>query len=142
MAIFAVFIDHLWYYYKSYHHYFQPYSCSGSESRFPPAWAIAGILEASSVILICLVRGETLEANPLKAGSTEIKKGSKGNTGIPLSPLSGDAFQVRSKSAGEQAMWRHELKSLQRGITTLLEASQCHLLITPPSHFTPRKVEG
>jgi hypothetical protein len=27
-------------------------------------------------------------------------------------------------------------------MTTLLEASYDHLLITPPSHFTPQKVKG
>jgi hypothetical protein len=51
-------------------------------------------------------------------------------------------FQVKSRSAGEQAMWRRELKSLQKGITTLSEASLRHLLITPPSHFTTQKVKG
>jgi hypothetical protein len=84
MAIFAVFIAHLRYYFKSYHHYFQPHSCSGSEPPISPAWSIAGILGASLVILICLVSGrgriasvapsphpslkgeETLEAYPLK----------------------------------------------------------------------------
>jgi hypothetical protein len=60
----------------------------------------------------------------------------------PPSSLSGDAFQVKSRSAGRQALWRDESKSLQKGITTLLEASHDHLLITPPSHFTPQKVEG
>ena len=35
-----------------------------------------------------------------------------------------------------------KLESLQKGITTLLEASHRHLLVTPPSHFTPQKVEG
>ena len=33
-------------------------------------------------------------------------------------------------------------KSLQKGITTLLEASLDHLWITPPSHFTLQKVRG
>ena len=37
---------------------------------------------------------------------------------------------------------RDELKNLQKGITTLLEASHDHLLITPPSHFMPQKVKG
>ena len=37
---------------------------------------------------------------------------------------------------------RHESKSLQKGITTLLEASLCHLLVTPPSHFIPQKAKG
>ncbi len=27
-------------------------------------------------------------------------------------------------------------------MTTLLEASYDHLLVTPPSHFTPQKVRG
>ncbi len=58
------------------------------------------------------------------------------------SSLSGDAFQVRSRSAGEQAMLRNELKSLQKGIPTLLEASHDHLLITPPSHRQLQKVKG
>ena len=35
-----------------------------------------------------------------------------------------------------------EIRSLQKGITTLLEASHGHLLITQPSHFTPQKVNG
>jgi len=39
-------------------------------------------------------------------------------------------------------MLKHELKRLQKGITTLLEASHYHLLMTPPSHFTPQKVKG
>jgi hypothetical protein len=34
------------------------------------------------------------------------------------------------------------LKNLQKGILTLLQASLDHLQITPPSHFTPRKVKG
>jgi hypothetical protein len=62
---------------------------------------------------------------------------------LPLpSSLSGDAFQVRSRSAGEQAVRRHKSKSLQKGITTLLEASHDHLLITPPSHRQLQKVKG
>jgi hypothetical protein len=51
-------------------------------------------------------------------------------------------FQVRWRSAEGQAMLKHELKRLQKGITTLLEASHYHLLVTPPSHFTPQKVKG
>ena len=39
-------------------------------------------------------------------------------------------------------MLRREFKSLQKGITTLLEASHDHLLVTPPSHRTHLKVEG
>jgi len=40
-------------------------------------------------------------------------------------------------------MWRHELKSLQKGITTLLEASPDQLLVTPPSHILClRRVKG
>jgi len=35
-----------------------------------------------------------------------------------------------------------KLESLQKGITTLLEASHRHLLVIPPSHFSPRKVRG
>jgi hypothetical protein len=58
------------------------------------------------------------------------------------SPLSGDAFQVRWRSAGEQALGGHKSKSLQKGIPTLLEASRDHLLVTPPSHFTAQKVKG
>ena len=37
---------------------------------------------------------------------------------------------------------RQRLKSPQKGITTLLEASLWHLLITPPSHLTPQKDRG
>jgi hypothetical protein len=37
---------------------------------------------------------------------------------------------------------RYELKSPQKGMTTLLEASLDHLLATPPSHFIPQKVRG
>ena len=39
-------------------------------------------------------------------------------------------------------MSRLELKSLQKGMTTLLEASHDHLLITPPSHRAYLKVKG
>jgi hypothetical protein len=28
------------------------------------------------------------------------------------------------------------------GVLYLMEASYCHLLVTPPSHFTPQKVRG
>jgi hypothetical protein len=49
---------------------------------------------------------------------------------------------AKPSNAGRQATLRHESKSLQKGITTLLEASHDHLLITPPSHVTPQKVEG
>ena len=53
-----------------------------------------------------------------------------------------DGLQVRRRSAGEQAVLRNELESLQKGITTLLEASPRNLLVTPPSHFTSQKVKG
>jgi hypothetical protein len=39
-------------------------------------------------------------------------------------------------------MSRYGIKSLQKSSTTLLEASQWHLLVTPPSHFIPQKVKG
>jgi hypothetical protein len=69
--------------------------------------------------------------------------GTELQVGLLLPPsLSGDAFEVRWRSAEEQALRRHELKSLQKGVTTLLEASHDHLLKTPPSHFTPQKVKG
>ena len=48
----------------------------------------------------------------------------------------GDPLQDRLLDLG------HELKSLQKGIPSLLEASQRHFPGIPPSHFIPRKVEG
>jgi hypothetical protein len=69
--------------------------------------------------------------------------GTKLQVGLPLpSSLPGDAFQLRWRSAGEQAVRKHKSKSLQKGALTLLEASHDHFLVTPPSHFTPQKVEG
>jgi len=53
-----------------------------------------------------------------------------------------EALQVRWRSGGGQAMLKHELKRLQKGITALLEAPHYHLLVTPLSHFTPQKVKG
>jgi hypothetical protein len=53
-----------------------------------------------------------------------------------------DAPQVRWRSTGDRAILWHELKNLQKGIKTLLEASHDHLLVTPPSHFKPQKVRG
>ena len=50
-------------------------------------------------------------------------------------------FQVRWRSAEGQAMLKHELKRLQKGITTLLEASHYHLLVTPPSHNSLKRLE-
>ncbi len=46
------------------------------------------------------------------------------------------------RSTGEQAVQRHQLKSLQKDITTLLETSLRHLLITPPFHLNPPKING
>ena len=37
---------------------------------------------------------------------------------------------------------KYGLKSLQKGMAPLLEASHCHLLVTPPSHFKLQKVRG
>ena len=48
----------------------------------------------------------------------------------------GDPLQERLLDLG------HELNSLQKGIPSLLEASQRHFPGPPPSHFIPRKVEG
>jgi len=49
--------------------------------------------------------------------------------------------QPRQPYPGGQATWS-EIKSLQKGIATLLEASLRYLLVTPPFHFTPQKVRS
>ncbi len=56
---------------------------------------------------------------------------------MPINPAKSDGDQPQNGSN-----LRQELKSLQKGITTLLEASQDHFLVTPPSHFTPQKAKG
>jgi hypothetical protein len=48
----------------------------------------------------------------------------------------------RSGTVQWESALGNKLKSLQKGATTLLEALQRNLLITPPSHFSPQKVEG
>ena len=48
----------------------------------------------------------------------------------------------RWRSGREWIKLRQKLESLQKGILTLSEASYDHLLVTPPSHFTPQKVKG
>jgi hypothetical protein len=45
------------------------------------------------------------------------------------------------RSAGKQAMLTHESKSLQKGITTLLEASHDHLLVPPSFHHVSQKTQ-
>jgi hypothetical protein len=56
--------------------------------------------------------------------------------------LWGNAFQARPRSDREQAVRGHKIKSLQKDIKILLEASQYHLLAPPPSHFGLQKVRG
>ena len=54
--------------------------------------------------------------------------------------------KMRFRSDGDQReigpYCAHESKDLQKGITTPLEVSHDHLLITPPSHFRLQKVRG
>ena len=62
---------------------------------------------------------------------------------LPLpSSLREMLFRLDRDQEKKQAVRRHESESLQKSITTLSEASLRHLLTTPPSHFTPRKVRG
>ena len=56
---------------------------------------------------------------------------------MPINPA-----KVGWRSATEWIKASQKLKSPQKGITTLLEAPHRHLLVTPPSHFTPQKVKG
>ena len=53
-----------------------------------------------------------------------------------------DGLQVRWRSAGDQSGFIEDNKIPPRELGTPLEASHDHLLVTPPSHFTPQKAKG
>ena len=59
-----------------------------------------------------------------------------------LSSSNEDAIQVRWGSAGDRVALLKINKKPPKGFKTPLEASHHHFLVTPPSHFTPQKVEG
>jgi hypothetical protein len=54
----------------------------------------------------------------------------------------GLAIEKRRNWEGPDSKKGKTARRPQREILSPLEASQDHLLVTPPSHFTPQKVRG
>ncbi len=49
---------------------------------------------------------------------------------------------LRSDGDRLEGYVEQKLENLQKGIVPLMEALNRHLLVTPPSHFTPQKIKG